>query len=65
MELTQAIGPITPNFLCWTSLIVTVVALVTSFYFTNITAFAERLRGARRKPTSGSAIGRPIKSKHE
>ncbi len=65
MELTQAIGPITPNFLCWTSLVVTVVALVVSFYFTNITAYAAKLRGGKRKPTSGSAIGRPLTGKHE
>jgi hypothetical protein len=56
-ELTEAIGPITPQFLCWSSLIVTVVALVASFYFTNITAFAKRLRNGRKKPTSG-VVGR-------
>jgi hypothetical protein len=56
-ELSQAIGPITPQLLCWSSLIVTVVALVTSFYFTNITAFAKRLRDGRKKPASG-VVGR-------
>lgn len=64
-ELTEAIGPITPNFLCWTSLVVTVVALGASFYFTNITAFARRLRGNRRQPTSGSGIGRPVLNSKE
>jgi hypothetical protein len=59
-ELTQAIGPITPQLLCWTSLIVTVTALGVSFYFTNITAFARRLRGGKKQPTSG-VVGRGAK----
>lgn len=61
-ELTQAIGPITPQFLCWSSLVVTVVALVATFYFTNITAFAKKLRNGRRKPTSG-VVGREVKNR--
>jgi hypothetical protein len=56
-ELSQAIGPITPAFFCWSSLVITVAALVVSFYFTNITAFAKRLRDGRKKPTSG-VVGR-------
>lgn len=59
-ELTQAIGPITPQFFCWSTLVVTVAVLVTSFYFTNITAFAKRLRDGRKKPTSG-VVGRGTK----
>jgi hypothetical protein len=55
--MTESIGPITPALLCWASLIVTVTALVVSFYFTNITAFAKRLRDGRKKPTSG-VVGR-------
>ncbi|NJP04703.1 MAG: hypothetical protein HC837_03255 [Chloroflexaceae bacterium] len=50
--LTQAIGPITPMLLCWVSLIVTVVGLIVASYFTNIKAFARRLRG-RVEPTGG------------
>lgn len=54
MEATQMIGPFSPLIVCWTSLIVTVVGLVVAFFFTNITAFARRLRGGRRKPAAGA-----------
>lgn len=53
-EPSEMIGPFTPLLVCWISLIGTVVGLVVSFYFTNITAFARRLRGGGRKPTVGS-----------
>jgi hypothetical protein len=53
-DMTQAIGPITPAILCWASLAITVTALVVGFFFTNITAFAKRLRGGKKQPTSGA-----------
>ncbi len=56
-DLTQSVGPITPAIMCWASLIITVTALVVGFYFTNITAFAKRLRNGKKKPTSG-VVGR-------
>jgi hypothetical protein len=59
MSFTQSIGALTPQLLCWSSLIVTVVALAVGFYFTNITAFAKRLRDGSKKPTSG-VVGRPV-----
>ncbi|MCG8346411.1 MAG: hypothetical protein MI924_01340 [Chloroflexales bacterium] len=52
-NFTEMIGPLTPLLVCWASLIITVVGLVVSFYFTNITAFARRLRSGR-KPTVGA-----------
>lgn len=61
-ELTQAIGPITPQFLCWSSLIITVVALLVSFYYSNITAFAQRMRDGKVKPTGG-VVGREVKNR--
>lgn len=51
---TEMIGPFTPLIVCWASLIITVLALVIGFFYTNITAFARRLRNGRREPTSGS-----------
>jgi hypothetical protein len=57
MGFSQSIGPLTPQILCWISLVVTVVALVVGFYFTNITAFAKKLRDGKKKPTSG-VVGR-------
>lgn len=57
-ELTQMVGPITPNLFCWSSLIVTVAALGISFYYTNISAFAKKLRSGEKEPTSGAGVGR-------
>lgn len=56
MELTQAFAGITPAFLCWTSLIVTVLGLIVAGYYTNITAFSSRRRDGTRKPTGGSGV---------
>lgn len=56
MEPTQSIGPFTPLIVCWASLLVTVVGLVVAFFFTNITAFARKLRNGRKQPASG-AVG--------
>lgn len=52
---TEMIGPFTPLIVCWASLLLTVVGLVVAFFFTNITAFARRLRTGR-KPTAGSEV---------
>jgi uncharacterized membrane protein YhaH (DUF805 family) len=48
------IGPLSPLIVCWTSLLVTVVGLVVAFFFTNITAFARRLRDGGKKPAAGA-----------
>lgn len=53
-EATQMIGPITPALLCWACLVITVLALALTFLWTNITAFARRVRSGQRKPTAGS-----------
>ena len=57
-EATQMIGPIAPALLCWACLILTVLGLALTFYWTNITAFARSLRGGQRKPTAGSVVER-------
>jgi uncharacterized membrane protein YhaH (DUF805 family) len=54
LEATEAIGPLTPVLLCWASLIITVLALLIGFFYSNITAFARRLRDGRRSPAAGS-----------
>lgn len=54
-EATQMIGPIAPALLCWACLILTVLALLLTFFWTNVTAFARNLRGGRRQPAAGSA----------
>jgi len=51
---TEMIGPFTPALVCWASLIITVVGLLLTFLWTNVTAFARRTRDGRRKPTAGS-----------
>jgi hypothetical protein len=56
-EATQMIGPLTPALVCWASLIITVLALGLTFFWTNITAFARRSRVGR-KPTAGSVVKR-------
>lgn len=53
-EATQMVGPIAPALLCWACLIITVLALGLTFLWTNVTAYARRLRDGRRKPTAGS-----------
>ncbi|HMQ34186.1 MAG TPA: hypothetical protein PKD53_25860 [Chloroflexaceae bacterium] len=53
-EATQMIGPIAPALLCWACLILTVLGLALTFLWTNVTAFARRLRNGQRKPTAGS-----------
>ncbi|GAB4423464.1 MAG: hypothetical protein OHK0015_01120 [Chloroflexi bacterium OHK40] len=53
-EATQMIGPIAPALLCWACLIITVVALALTFLWTNVTAFARRLRDGRRQPAAGT-----------
>ncbi len=57
-DLSQMIGPLTPQIVCWASLVFTVAGLVIGFYYTNITAFARRLRNGTKQPTGGF-IGRP------
>ncbi|WP_129670671.1 hypothetical protein [Candidatus Chloroploca sp. Khr17] len=57
-EATQMIGPITPALMCWASLIITVLALGLTFFWTNITAFARRERNGQRVPTAGSVVKR-------
>lgn len=59
-QATQMIGPLTPGMVCWISLVVTVVALVVGFYFTNITAFAKRLRDGKKLNASGF-VGRGLR----
>ncbi len=56
MEATQSIGPLTPLIVCWASLLITVIGLVVAFFFTNVTAFARKLRNGRKQPASG-AVG--------
>lgn len=51
---TEMIGPFTPMLVCWASLIVTVVGLLVGFFYTNITAFARRLRNGRREVALGA-----------
>ncbi|NJM08640.1 hypothetical protein HC891_24300 [Candidatus Gracilibacteria bacterium] len=53
-QATEMIGPLTPALVCWASLILTVVGLLVGFFYTNITAFARRLRTGRREATLGS-----------
>jgi hypothetical protein len=55
-EATQMIGPFAPALLCWACLILTVSTLALMFLWTNITAFARRLRGkdGDRTPAVGS-----------
>jgi uncharacterized membrane protein len=62
MGFSQSFLGITPQILCWASLIVTVVGLVVAFYYTNITAFAKNLRNGKKKPASG-VVGRPANTK--
>jgi uncharacterized membrane protein YhaH (DUF805 family) len=57
-EATEMIGPITPVLLCWACLVLTVLALGLSFLWTNITAFARRLRDGRRESAVGSMTER-------
>lgn len=54
MNATEMIGPFSPLIVCWTSLLVTVIGLVVAFFFTNITAFARRLRDGRKKVAAGA-----------
>jgi hypothetical protein len=54
LDATELIGPLTPALLCWASLIITVLALLIGFFYTNLTAFARRLRDGRREPASGT-----------
>jgi hypothetical protein len=58
-EATQMIGPLAPALLCWACLILTVLGLALTFFWTNLTAFARRVRGGGRKPTAGSMTERP------
>ena len=53
-EATEMIGPLAPALLCWACLILTVLGLALTFLWTNITAFARRLRNGQRQPTAGS-----------
>ncbi len=58
---TEMIGPFTPLLVCWASLIITVVGLIVAGFYTNITAFARRLRTGR-KPAVGAEEGsRPLR----
>ena len=57
-EATQMIGPIAPALLCWATLIITVLALGLTFLWTNVTAYARKLRGGKREPTAGSVLKR-------
>jgi hypothetical protein len=52
---TEMIGPFTPMLVCWASLIITVLGLLVGFFYTNITAFARRLRDGRTKAALGAA----------
>ena len=51
---TEMIGPFTPMLVCWASLIITVVGLLVGFFYTNITAFARRLRNGRSEAALGA-----------
>ena len=57
-EATQMIGPFVPALICWATLITTVVALCLTFLWTNVTAYARKLRNGRREPTAGSTLER-------
>lgn len=57
-EATQMIGPFSPALVCWASLVLTVLALGLTFFWTNITAFARRTRRGQRKATAGSMVKR-------
>lgn len=57
-EATEMIGPFSPALVCWASLVLTVLALGLTFFWTNITAFARRTRMGQRKPTAGSMVKR-------
>ena len=61
-EATQMIGPIAPALLCWACLILTVLGLALTFFWTNITAFARDVRNGQRKPTAGSVVKRDSRS---
>ncbi|RRR65435.1 MAG: hypothetical protein EI684_23140 [Candidatus Viridilinea halotolerans] len=56
-EATEMIGPFAPALVCWASLIVTVLGLCLTFFWTNITAFARNTRKGR-LPTAGSVVKR-------
>ena len=60
-EATEMIGPFTPLLVCWASLILTVVGLLVTFFWTNITAFARRVRG-RREPAAGAGSAKGDKA---
>lgn len=51
-QTTQLVLGITPQFLCWISLMSVIIGLVVGGFYTNITAFARQLRRGR-KPTGG------------
>lgn len=53
-EATQMVGPIAPALLCWASLIITIVALGLTFFWTNVTAYARRRRDGKRVPAVGT-----------
>ena len=53
-EATQMIGPFAPALVCWASLIITVLALGLTFLWTNVTAYARRLRDGKREPAAGT-----------
>lgn len=57
---TEMVGPITPLLLCWACLILTVVGLIVASTWTNITAFARRIRNGR-KPASGTEMRNPAR----
>jgi hypothetical protein len=61
MGFSQSFLGITPQILCWVSLLATVVGLGVAFYFTNITAFAKKLRGGKKQPTGG-VVGREART---
>jgi hypothetical protein len=57
-EATEMIGPFSPALVCWASLVLTVLALGLTFFWTNLTAFARRTRQGQRKATAGSMVKR-------
>jgi hypothetical protein len=60
-QATQMIGPFAPALLCWACLLIAVIGLALTFFWTNTTAFARKLRGGNRKPTAGSSPERTIR----
>ncbi len=60
-EATEMIGPFSPALVCWASLVLTVLALGLTFFWTNITAFARRTRQGQRKATAGSVVKRQMR----